>query len=138
MAKPKACQTPNAEVTPVSSNQADKLELAQHWEAERCPRDPAPSAVPALDLSPLPFRHDGSLGAGGLGDPPAGGGEGEGLAPVSSPWLRAQTQHLAARRSWGAQGAEQREALGEGTTGLSQDWVHFSTSRLSCLYVGSG
>lgn len=40
MAKPKACQTPNAEMTPISSNPANKPELERPFKAERCPREP--------------------------------------------------------------------------------------------------
>lgn len=123
MAKPKACQSPNAEMMPGSSNPANKLELERPFKAERCLWEPGSFCSPWVGPVAAPLQ--GVL-EGGWGDPCAAGQAGVD-APGSSPRTTARTQHLEP----GDTESRAAEAPCEGA--LPQGWLCFPTSRLSCL-----
>ena len=96
MAKPKACQTPNAKMTPISSNPANKPELERPCQAERCARElgslcspwvgavaaplqvwlqPPAAARACWRVDGLPVPEGGKEGAGFWQQPPAKGAD---------------------------------------------------------------
>lgn len=136
MAKPKACQTPNAEMTPISSNPANKPELERPFKAERCPGEPGSFCGPWVGPVTAPLRVGlQQEGAGGTPPVPKGRQEGAGVRQ-QPPGERADP---AACCTLEPRGTESRaaEVPWAGAAGLSRGWVRFCTSRVSCWRVGS-
>lgn len=112
MAKPKACQTPNAEMTPISSNPANKPELERPFKAERCPGEPGSFCGPWVGPVTAPLRV-GLQQEGAGGTPPCRREGRRGLASGSSPRASVRTRRLAARLSRGARRAERQRCRGQ-------------------------
>lgn len=144
MAKPKAFQSPNAEVTPSSSSPAKKPGLERPFKAEKSPWEPSSSRGPWVGLSPLPYTCGCSLlpqpgRAGGCRDP----------QPMGKKWGAGFGQQHPAKGADpvsccspepGTQGAEQGRCRGtvpwDGAVALP-GLDRSSTSHLSCSHVGS-